>query len=287
MIKISPKQAQIRLRTLPEEIKNALFSEEGTALVHSIGEKNHLIEDKRYDLDLLVGYILSGFIYQGDLEKEIESYLHVPHQSAIDIGKEIREKILDEYKNKLEKLFQPLSETDFGLTVDRRKEDRGPAPAMIDSSSRPVKLKVESAPIPPSAAKNVPPSTPSIPKPAPSPVVMGNRPTESRPINTPKEFKVSSSMPSTRVSMPSPPSTRPARVELGKMKEEIKVASPTKDVGREPIRYSSPKNIFMPQPGTNPALGLPVPPKAIPRPVPPPPKAEIKPMPPAPPAPTK
>lgn len=280
MISISHKQAQLRLKTLPEEIKSTIFSDDGLDITRSIGEKHGLSEQKIYDLDYLIGYVLLGFIHQEDLVKEVESFLKIPKEKADNISKDVQEKIFSPLSNSLSNIYRPLDEGDFGLNPDRRKEGgealksvafKGPAPVVLDVNPRPAPSRA--IPPPPIQEKRPTPPTHIPPKPSmqsPSPVFFSGNQEEARPIRPPHDFNMSSMPKPQKTSVPTPPPSRPAKVELGGLRattNPINKFAPTKEVSKEPIRFSEPKNTFAPLPSTE----APFPPKPPTPPVPRPP----------------
>lgn len=277
MIKISKQQAHSRFKTLPQNIKDALFAESLSDSIEDLGEKYHLSQDRVSDLALLLGHIFLGFIYREDLQKELEQSLHFNHQMAIELAGVLTDKLLLPFKEDLDKIYRPLNESDFGLAPDRRSEERPPAasrPILLKEIPTPVVLeKGNEMPRPPrvSLPPVPPPKSPGVPMPNPSPVTFGKK--DVVPLSPPSTFRLGGiPKPSYNSSVPQPPAPpKAARVEIG-IKEPQKTAPlpEVKSVGREPVRYTEPKSVFMPSsPPKQPEKKLNVPIPSYPQPIPP------------------
>jgi hypothetical protein len=265
MIKISKKIIFQRWDSLPDNLREALASEENSNLLERLSKSESLPPEKFKDFSKFAGYVMLGFIHPDDLGKELQDNLHLPFQTAKNLQTTLKEKVFDLYTEDLQKVYRPVSEEDFGLAPDRRTEERSsaPKPVLMKETPGPAILRQEEIIPKPGSAAMPKPSAP-IPKPqAQVPTPPGgfkpgtpSRPQvlspfsferEARPLKAPTEFKLGGvprpSM-SNVSSAPVPP--RPARVELGK--EEVKkVPAPeSKIVGREPVHYTEPKSAFMP-----------------------------------------
>jgi len=122
-----------------------------------------------------------------------------------------------------------------------RKEEVFVKSAVSAPIPRPGGGNAKNIPVPPPKAGLVPPKSPAL-----SPFTFEKE--ADRPLNTPSGFKLGGIPRPNMTNVPMPPTpSRPARVELGG--EAIKkVPIPeSKTVGREPIHYTEPKSMFMPQ----------------------------------------
>lgn len=109
----------------------------------------------------------------------------------------------------------------------------------------------------PAAGAPIPPRTVNLPgggfPQSRGPVVIQSTP-ESRPIQPPQNFRLGAAAPGTqRIPIPRPPQVRPSRVELGGrtsfLPNETLGEHSSNEIVRAPIRFSSPKNIYMPLDG--------------------------------------
>ncbi len=113
MINPTEKQIQNRWDLLPEELRDAIFSEENNALIDSIGEDYVLTEKQKENLSRIVSDVIFGFISVADAEKQIKEELEVEPEEAADISKRITAKIFAPLKTQIEKIFSP-SEKESG-----------------------------------------------------------------------------------------------------------------------------------------------------------------------------
>src|SRR4030043_2019917 len=98
MIQINRKQALQRLELLPENLKDALFSETNAEIIWKAGSSEHLSEDKVAIFGKLVGYVILGFIHIGDLAEEIRVALNLNPEIVNTIVSEVNRKIFAPFK---------------------------------------------------------------------------------------------------------------------------------------------------------------------------------------------
>jgi len=164
MLKISKKQLIIRYDTLPDNLKEALFSEFNTNLLWKICEDQHLPKDKILTIATLVGDVILGFISVDDLAMEIKKETGLVPELANSIAAEIDRKIFAPIRSDLEKVYapavasaeegQPPSEEILDLrkieaekrgieTEERRKEAEKEAAAEAPRTEEPRVIPVE------------------------------------------------------------------------------------------------------------------------------------------------
>lgn len=289
MIAVSKSIVLQRWDMLPDNLREGLSSEENSSFLERLAKSENLPANKFKIFSKLAGYVMLGFIHPDDLGKELQDNLHVPFQTAKNIETALKEKVFNLYSEDLQKIYSPpvaekgLSSVPGSLTEGPRGI---PRPVLLKETPGPTILRKEevfiksSVPLPASQGipKPIPrPQNALIPRPAgavppKSPVLSPfTFEKEERPLAPPSGFRLGGvprpSMANT-AKPPTPP--RPARVELGG--EEIKkpAAPESKIVGREPIHYSEPKSVFMPQ------MGTPKPPLAATPPFPPPQSRKIE-----------
>lgn len=213
MIKISKQQAHKRFKTLPQNIKDSIFSEDDADLIQKTGEQNHLSQEKISGLASILSYIFLGFVYHEDLQKELEQTLHLNHQAAVALAQIIKEKLIDPYESDLEKIYRPLSEEDFGLAPDRRVEERNtiPRPVLMKETPGPTILRQEDTVPKPGA--QIPKPNAAVPRPgAPVPMPGSRNSGISTPVAPqPPEFSLPGKRPEVKTPIPSVPKpTAPA-----------------------------------------------------------------------------
>lgn len=128
MIKVSRQQILDRWDTLPENLKESLFSEGNSSALWRICENQHLTEDKIRIVATLAGDVILGFLHSDDLAQEIRSELGLNPEIANSIASEIDRKIFSPIRNDLEKAYAPpLSETPEALDLRTAATEIKPA----------------------------------------------------------------------------------------------------------------------------------------------------------------
>jgi hypothetical protein len=177
MITITKEQAQSRFALLPSTLQDAIFSEQNTEIISSIGEQYHLSDEKMEGVASLVGWVLLGFLHLEDLPGEIAANIGVASQLAKDITSSLTNKIFTVIKPDLDKVYAP---------VPHEKIQEGPAiiqntpplPPPTPLIAKPTTLSdigwsKQPAPQPTSAKIGAPiPTPPTPPKPPVEPAPM-------------------------------------------------------------------------------------------------------------------
>lgn len=107
MLTISKQQLYSRYDSLPQDLREFLFSETNSDLLWSIGEANHLSDDKKLTLATIVGDVILGFIHPDDLAKYASSDLGIDMRLAQTLADEINKKILYSIRQQLIQGYQP------------------------------------------------------------------------------------------------------------------------------------------------------------------------------------
>lgn len=111
MLNIPREKVLERWDKLPQSIREAIFSEENADIIQQIGEANRFTENNIQILSVVAGDVLRGFIKHGELAREIVKDLKIDYDTASTIAKEINDKIFSPLKSDLEKVYEPLTET--------------------------------------------------------------------------------------------------------------------------------------------------------------------------------
>ncbi|MEK7149387.1 MAG: hypothetical protein AAB757_00175 [Patescibacteria group bacterium] len=140
MLQISKEQLYSRYDSLPQVLKEALFSEDTDNLLWKIGDAHHLSDDKKSILATLVGDVILGFIHFDDFEKQISIDLGIDARIAQSLIVEINKKILAPIKNEIEQNYQaPTAVTDI-----KRVEVPLSSPITVEPSIiPPTEIKIE------------------------------------------------------------------------------------------------------------------------------------------------
>ena len=115
MLKISTKQARERWDTLPENLKEAIFSEINADIVWGIGAENHLPEEKINIIATLAGDVLMGFLHPDadEVAKELKNRIDLPAPLTLEIAKELEKKIFNSLRSDLGRIYAPPLEENF------------------------------------------------------------------------------------------------------------------------------------------------------------------------------
>ncbi len=161
MLKISKQQALKRWDTLPDNLKEALFSEYNAETLWRICESQHLSDDKIEKVATLTGDVILGFLHPEDLGQEIRKDINVAVEVANTIASEIDRKIFAPIKSDLEKVYSPVT-TQIGtaeieeVEIKEREqeaiESEKPTVTEIRKPEAPIKI-VEEKEIKPAASK--------------------------------------------------------------------------------------------------------------------------------------
>ena len=107
MVKITPEQARKRFKTLPEEIKEVIFSEQTAEIIGKIGEESHLPQDKTSKMAEIAGLVLLGFLHAEDVAAELEEVLVINSLMARSLQDSLQKKLFYRYKDALDKIYSP------------------------------------------------------------------------------------------------------------------------------------------------------------------------------------
>ncbi len=122
MIKISQNQALKRWGTLPDILKESIFSAYNAEILWRVCENQHLSEDKIDKVAVVTGDVLMGFLHPEDFAQEIHEALNINIEIAKAIAMEIDRKIFSPLKKELEKVYQPIVLESEELVLDLKKK---------------------------------------------------------------------------------------------------------------------------------------------------------------------
>ncbi|MFH1346960.1 MAG: hypothetical protein ABIH10_01780 [Spirochaetota bacterium] len=150
MIKFSQKQALVRWDTLPYNLRAAIFSDYNAEILWCVCENQHLTEDKIQKIATLVGGVLMGFVHSEDFASEVREALDINIEIADAIAAEINKKIFSQFKNDLERIYQPVSsemenigEEGESPVLDLRKKIEEPDFKIIEDESQEQENKID------------------------------------------------------------------------------------------------------------------------------------------------
>ncbi len=87
---------------LPEDLKQAFFSQEISDTINDIGEENNLTEKQIFKIVEYVGYVFLGLLSPNDFEKNIKEKLFLTDVLAHNINRQIVRTIFIPLKTSLE-----------------------------------------------------------------------------------------------------------------------------------------------------------------------------------------
>ena len=135
MLKITQQQALKRWDTLPQNLREAIFSELNADILWRICKEQHLSEDKIYKIAALAGDVIMGFIHPEDLAREIKQELGINIEIANSVAIEINRKIFMPIKSEIDKVYAPAAPAEEIEVVDLRQRV---AEQKIESENPPI-----------------------------------------------------------------------------------------------------------------------------------------------------
>ena len=104
MNNISQELVQEKLRKLPRDLRNAIFSEDMTTKMGAIAKRYGLSIDQLGELDTVTNDIILGFIHPRDYTTELSKNLNIGIDVAKNIAKEVNEQIFSPIRESLKKM---------------------------------------------------------------------------------------------------------------------------------------------------------------------------------------
>ena len=102
-----------RLKTIPEVIKNTLFSIQTPEIIKKIVEQNNLPQEKLGEIAKLVGLVLMGFIHGEELSSEINQRIGISLIASKALSDSINVRIFRAVQADLDKIYAPLPHTEI------------------------------------------------------------------------------------------------------------------------------------------------------------------------------
>src|SRR5437868_624950 len=107
MIVIQKTQALQRWDIIPENLREALSSDDSTAILEEACELEHVPDDEIATVSRLSGYVLLGFLAPQDLAREVSEAAGVDEKGAQRIAQHLDEKIFAPLRNEIDKIYAP------------------------------------------------------------------------------------------------------------------------------------------------------------------------------------
>ncbi len=112
MLTISHEQVLARWDTLPENIREAIFSDVNADTLWRVCETNHLSEERTQRVATVAGDVLMGFLHPSsqDVTEEISDRIAIPKQVAAVLAEELYRKIFAPLRDDLDRIYSPIPE---------------------------------------------------------------------------------------------------------------------------------------------------------------------------------
>lgn len=137
MLKYSKEQLNELYKSLPEELQNALYSEQNGKNIKEICEEKNIKDNKDiFEINKYVGYVLFGLLSPNKLSSLLEKELKIDKDSAEQINNRINNSIFLPIKDVLE----PLYGIDLKAKIVKKTE-KGKSPATVKRIDYPIKEK--------------------------------------------------------------------------------------------------------------------------------------------------
>jgi len=118
---------------LPEELKNAIFSEETAKTIGEICERNN-IEEKTSEVAKYTGRVLMGILPPNELPEILEEKVGLEKEVSKKISQEIHHFIFYPVKSNLEELYKTQITFPVGITSETKPEK----PKRVDIYREPI-----------------------------------------------------------------------------------------------------------------------------------------------------
>jgi hypothetical protein len=168
----SADQVEARLPTLPQDLRDDLFSIELTELVRRVGSVNGLDRDHTPLLADVIAWVLLGFVHSSNAAEAIQEHVGVNVKTARALADDLNSKLFKKYAAELEKIYTPMSATPAKppspMSPDAAPAPLGPVPMpeKADAGGGPTQ-----PPKPQFAKPPAPAGQPYVQKPAAIPVL--------------------------------------------------------------------------------------------------------------------
>ncbi len=104
--KYTPEQIDKILESLPEELKDALFSMETADIIWQACEKQNLIDERMTKIAKYTGHVLMGLLLPQEFQEKLEKEIKLPKKVAEEINREINRFVFYPVKPLLEELYK-------------------------------------------------------------------------------------------------------------------------------------------------------------------------------------
>lgn len=137
-------QALKRWDTLPEDLREALYSEANSDFLWKTCNDENIPDKKIYQIAKVTGYVLLGFLHPEDVAQSIVELLKIDSQTAKSIEEALNKRIFTPLRADIDKVYSPLSKAEATSTESSPKVLRD-----VNVSLKPAIMPVTNAPTAP------------------------------------------------------------------------------------------------------------------------------------------
>lgn len=107
MLQVTQEQAIERWDALPDNLREAIVSEDNADILWNLCRSNHLNEEKTRRVSLVAGDVLMGFMHPDadDIAREIRERTDIHPEIALAIAKELEKKIFSRLRSDLDRIY--------------------------------------------------------------------------------------------------------------------------------------------------------------------------------------
>jgi hypothetical protein len=109
MTTISRNKLFDRWDTLPDDLREAIFSEVNSDFLWKTCEAEHIPNGKISDVAKVMGYVLMGFLHPEDIAQELKEGLSLDMQTANSIEAALNKRIFAPLRPDIDKVYAPIS----------------------------------------------------------------------------------------------------------------------------------------------------------------------------------
>lgn len=134
------KQLQEKYKSLPEDLKDAIFGVQSAEIIQNISKKHHLQIDQMGELAAETGLVLLGLTKPEDYIKNLSNRLKINIKDARDIALEVNIEIFSKVKESLKKLHgigAPAENSENNKTSEKTADNTY---GNKNEATRPVKI---------------------------------------------------------------------------------------------------------------------------------------------------
>ena len=153
-MELSFEQINNRYDSLPEKLKEAIFSPSIDIAIIRLGQSYRLDNQKIYAIARNIGEVLFGFESYKNLASDLQADLNIDNRLATAIANDIMSKILSPYRKELDMAYSPIIPT-----PTTKPQEIKPSPSIVDLRPKKEEIKIPTpTPLP---EKQEIPKTPS------------------------------------------------------------------------------------------------------------------------------